>query len=521
MNRRIARMGMWFLLSLAVAMTMAQAGQRDASDDPADMQPLLTLRNQGKEPSTGRLMVILDGPATDDRLAKLRDYGTVHGVIQRYNVVAMTPSGPNGRRAIERLWFVRSVENDQPRSLTDAGTWDRDIINVVDVEETGVIGDPDARQVAQTGAGVHVAVIDSGLVDNWRDFLIESRVRPDLARAFMGGGAVGENFVPADEFHISNPTDLWEHDTSSHGTSVASHIIGFKRGALVADGVAPGAKIIPLKVFPNGEAFTWSSRIIAAVAYVADLKERGIIGPTVINLSLGGSVPTFSERAALNDAIERGVIVVAAAGNEGEAGMSWPGAYPEIISAGAIGWTRQFLPGSAGAINRAFWWTQDVPEGGEASQSYVADFSSRAIPALGTLFGVEPQQLDVLAPGVWTVAPGGHNGTSAFFFWAGTSFASPLTAGVAALILEKNPVLAQAQVEAVLRTTAQPLAANDTRPNVLEINGVFFNAAWDTDCGGLSCDPVGAGLLNVKGALAAVKAPKKSFTSTGSSRTSD
>src|SRR3970040_2202503 len=275
-----------------------------ATDEVAGFQPILTEDNQGPAQQRGRLIVVANRRVTDAMVAELRNYGTVHGVIYRYNTIVVTPSGINARLAIEGLPFVKSVENDQPRYLTDVGSWDRDIIDVVDVEESGTglasIGNPDPREIAQTGAGVHVAVIDTGLIKNWRDFLIPSRVRTDLARAFMGGGAVAENFVPRDEFNISNPTNLWERDTNSHGIAVASHIIGFKRTVLgtplVVDGVAPGAKIIPLKVFPNGAAFTWSSRIIGAIAYATELKVNGVVDPLAVNISIGGGSPTFLER---------------------------------------------------------------------------------------------------------------------------------------------------------------------------------------------------------------------------------
>ena len=56
--------------------------------------------------------------------------------------------------AISRLSFVARVETDSLRYLTSVGTWDRDIMDAVDVEETGTVGDPDAREVSQTGAGV-------------------------------------------------------------------------------------------------------------------------------------------------------------------------------------------------------------------------------------------------------------------------------------------------------------------------------------------------------------------------------
>ncbi len=525
----VSRVVFAFAVGLVVLVVFAPAvlSQRPSGEanEVAAFQPLLTDSNLGPAPQTGRLIVVANRRVTDDMVADLRNYGTVHGVIYRYNAVVVTPSGINACIAIEGLPFVKSVENDQPRYLTDVGSWDRDLLDVVDVQESGTglagIGNPDPREVTQTGAGVHVAVIDSGLIKNWRDFLIPSRVRTDLARAFMGGGAVAENFVPPDEFNTSNPTNLWERDTSSHGTAVASHIIGFKRTAfgvpLVVDGVAPGAKIIALKVFPNGQAFTWSSRIIAAIAYTADLKDSGAIGPTVINMSLSGGAPTFSERAAIQDAIASGIIVVASAGNAGESGMGWPGAFPEVISVGAVGWTKQFLPGTPAAPNRAFWWTRDVgndPDGAgtsEEQQAYVAGFSSRAIPARSIPFGVEPQQLDVLAPGIWTVAPGGAMGTSGFFFWAGTSFSSPLTAGIAALMLEKNPNLTQADVESILKSTALPMAGNDSRTGVLEpfLVGGFFNPSWDTECGALklACDPVGAGLVQADAALAATPAP--------------
>ena len=84
--------------------------------------------------------------------------------------------------------------------------------------------------------------------------------------------------------------------------------------------------------------------------------------------------------------------------------------------------------------------------------------------------------------------------------------ASPLTAGVAALMLEKNPSLTQADVEGFMKATALAMAANDNRMGVLEINGMLFNPAWDTSCSSamLPCNPVGAGLLQADAALAAV-----------------
>jgi subtilisin family serine protease len=512
-QRALLKLGLFLSLAiLAVAAVLSirpttfAAGSAAKTVEASEFKAVLTLQNQGPAPRTGRLMVLAKGPVTDAMLAQLRSYGAVHGVIQRYNIVAVTPHGPRGRRAIQGLPFVAKVEDDQVRYLTDVGSWDRDLIDVVDVEES-LMGKPNPREVPETGAGVHVAVIDTGLIKAWRNLLDPSRVRTDLARAFMGGGAVAENFVPPDEFNTSNPTNLWERDTNSHGTAVASHIIGFSFGSTVVDGVAPGAKIIPLKVFPNGEAFTWSSRIIAAFAYATALKEGGM-SPMVVSMSIGGGAPTFLERVAIDDAITSGLVVVVSAGNEGEQGMGWPGAFPEVISAGAVGWISQFLPGSPAAPNFNFWWNLDVPNDPDGSgpsedkQAYVADFSSRAIPTRG-------QELDVLAPGVWTVAPGSKGATPGYYYWSGTSFSTPLTAGVAALMLEKNPNLAQGDVETILKATALPMESTGFRTGVLEpfLYGTYFDPSWDDDCNGTPCDPVGAGLVQADGALAVTPSP--------------
>ena len=504
------------LLTLLVS-TAASAGQPDDVPEVEDFRPILTRDSQNLPQHDGRLMVVTDGPVTEARLEALSDEGTIHGVIGRYNIVAVTPHGPRARAAIAEMSFVSSVENDRRLTLTDFGTWDRDILDTVDVEESGAIGAPDPREVSETGDGVHVAVIDTGLPRNWRDFLVEERVDTDLARAFMGGGAVAEDFVPWDQFHVSNPDNMWEHDTNGHGMAVASHVVGFKFGPMVADGVAPGATIIPLKVFPNGQAFTWSSRIIGAIAYTTNLKEADVVDKVVINMSLGGSAPGALDRAAIQDAIDAGVIVVASAGNSGEAGMGWPGAYPEVISVGATGWTEQFRPGDAASPNTAFWLTQDVGNDPDTSgtpeeeQSYVTFFSSRAIPELGTSFGIEPQELDVMAPGLWTVAPYGHGPNANYFFLGGTSFSSPLTAGVAALMLEKDGSLMQADVESILKSTALEMNAVDSREDVLDpfIFGGEYDPMWDTDCSAegeapIFCDPVGEGLVQADAALEAI-----------------
>jgi subtilisin family serine protease len=201
----------------------------------------------------------------------------------------------------------------------------------------------------------------------------------------------------------------------------------------------------------------------------------------VINMSLGGSRLDAIEKAAIDYAIANGVIVVAAAGNEGDAGMSYPGAYEPVISVAASGWTGEWTP------NSAWWRTKDVAEPTAAGAFYITDFSSRE---------KQGQDLDIAAPGSWVVGPYQvQSGSTSFFFLGGTSMASPHVAGIAALMLEKSPALNQIQVEYILESTAIALPAGCR-------DVVDPSVGPTTYCWG--ADAAGAGLATADAALAAL-----------------
>ncbi len=476
--------------------------------------------DEGTLVEPGRLIVILNTAVTDELLVNLSGHGVVHGWIDRYRLVAMTPTGPD-RAVVAALPYVEYVETDAPAYPAAVGSWDRDIIDGVDVEESGTAGDPDYREVRETGIGVHVAVIDSGLDANWRDVLPEDRIDTSLARAFTGGEGGGVATVPPrNEFN--DATGLWERDTCGHGTAVTSEVVGFKHDALEVDGIAPGATIIPLKAFssvgPQGCSSNLS-RVLAAIDYVIGLVEAGTVGPTVINMSFAFFSPEPLLERAMNEAVAAGIVLVAAAGNRADQSLTWPGAYPPVISAGAIGWTKQFRSGDVEALNLDFWWTQDVgfdpdPRHGSAeeSEAFVAPFSGRAYTESG-------QELDLLAPGYAVMCPfprADLRATGDTFLLLGTSMASPLVAGTAALMLEKNPALTPAGVEAILKSAARPMNRVDSRTGVLNfffvrqgnelvpVGAAETTISWDDDCAGVPCDPVGAGLLDADAALDAV-----------------
>lgn len=421
-------------------------------------------------------------------------------------------------------------------------TWDSDLINV------------DA--VAQTGAGVYVAVLDTGLVPNWRDYFPEARIATELGAGFHQNVTFkAKKLDPCGletEVGSLRRTTWVGSRSSTHGTHVASTILGYFYRSnydavsgyplppIMVRGIAPDVTVIPIKVLSDYQVpampkcdvpspsltvgFGTDAMIAAGIRYATQLKVAGY-SPMVINMSLGSFAPDAAMLAAVDDAIAAGVIVVAAAGNGGESGMGYPAAYAPVISVGAAGWAGEWLAPTDQEPYYRMWWLQYgdppmLPESGEIGHDttsgdvYVTDFSSRALPS---------QELDVLAPGSWVRGPfpdeAGYgrlpwfshgisdlvrrtgNGGTNFYFAGGTSMASPHVASVAALMLEKNASLAQAQVESILKATALSLLASDSR-NVFDLYAFdFVDFGWDTDCGGTPCDAVGAGLVRADKAV--------------------
>ena len=423
---------------------------------------------------------------------------------------------------------------DQTSTVDGYETWDSDIVNI--------------EGVSQTGAGVYVAVLDTGLAPNWRDYFPAERVATKLGTGF--DQPVTFKAKQADPCRLDVEVGqlhqtTWVGSTgSTHGTHVTSTILGYFYRSnsdtfggyplppIMVRGIAPDVTIIPIKVLADyqvpalpkctdpgplpatHEVFGTDGMVAAGINYVTDLAIAGY-RPMVINMSLGGGGFVDVMKVAIDRAIANGVIVVASAGNEGEAGMGYPGAYVPVISAGANGWTKEWLnpDGTIPPPRYRLWWLQsgfypyfDIPESTPVNEVYVTEWSSRELSG---------QELDVLAPGSWVRGPfAGVPGYSHLPWWSkgigdmvgwnpgnfyyvgGTSMSAPHVTSAAALILQKNPSLTQAEVEELLKSTA--LAIPPGCAEVFDLSPVqgFYTYCWEANA-------TGAGLIQVDAAVAA------------------
>jgi serine protease len=287
-----------------------------------------------------------------------------------------------------------------------------------------------------TGAGINVAVIDTGYRPHAD---LSGQILPGydfINSAAIAGDGNGRDSDASDNGDSTTAgqcgTGLPAQDESSswHGTHVAGTIAAKTNNGVGVAGVAYGAKIVPARVL--GKCGGYTSDIADAIVWASGGTVTGVPANAnkarVLNLSLGGSgACDTTTQNAINSARSRGAVVVVAAGNSN---VNAANASPANC-AGVI---------TVAAVNRS---------GGKASYSN---------------YGAN---VDVAAPGgdsggailsTWnagTTTPAGDN----YGTMMGTSMATPHVAGVAALMLAKNPNLTPDEVEARLKATARAFPA--------------------------------------------------------------
>lgn len=307
------------------------------------------------------------------------------------------------------------------------------------------------------GSGVIIAVIDTGVAyENYSEgWFTRYYLAPDLANT---------SFVPGWDF-ING--DSHPNDDNSHGTHVTGTLAQSTNNLIGVAGVAYGASIMPLKVLNNSGSGT-DAGVANAIIWATDN------GADVINMSLGGPSPSITLEQAVAYAYNNGVTIVAAAGNDGTNVVSYPAAYEHVIAVGATDFNE----------NLAYYSSYGP------SLDIVAPGGDNRVDRNG----------DGFADGVLQQTFGSSRNDWAYYFFQGTSMASPHVAGVAALIISSGAATTPDEVRAALQSSADDLGASG-RDDVFGYGLVNAAAALGWTAGPVDDPPTVSITSPVEGAL--------------------
>src|SRR5579883_425027 len=259
----------------------------------------------------------------------------------------------------------------------------------------------------------------NGLFDAWPDTVKGVDARGDTVYGDIDGkdhdgngyanDVIGYNFVDQEQINTGDwfGRDPFPVDEHGHGTVVAGILAAQQNNGIGVSGIAPKCKLVALKAFDaNGTGE--DDDIASAIVYAADN------GVRVLNCSFGDIIPSLLQRDAIRYAIAKGVAVFGSSGNDGTDGPNYPAEFDEVVSVGG-------------------------------TTSYPSPDNLYA-------FTTHSEELDVVAPAeyVLTTAKGGSYDSV-----SGTSAASPIAAGIAALLLSKDPRLSPVELRSIIESTTK------------------------------------------------------------------
>lgn len=278
-----------------------------------------------------------------------------------------------------------------------------------------------------SSGSVIVAVIDTGIVLN----------HPELDDKLVDGYdfiANDENSGDAEpgiDNNADDPGDGGSIGSSSwHGTHVAGTVAAESNNNIGVAGVSWGAKIMPLRALgrQGGTAYDIMQSLRFAAGLINDSNTLPAQTADIINLSVGGTGSTVIEAALYQQVYDLGIIVVAAAGNENTAQLSYPASYDGVISVSALDYNGNRAPYSnfGNAVDIA-------APGGDASSDKNNDGQADAI--LSTLVDDSNGSREAIVA-----------------FYQGTSMATPHVAGMIALMKAIYPALTASEVDSLLQS---------------------------------------------------------------------
>ncbi len=385
----------------------------------------------GASSARSQVIVQLDaGSSADAVKAQVREYGgRVTGDLPIINGFSAKLSD-GAAASLQRFDGVREVTRNTAIEPQGVNVAELKTAYPSSVDAIEAWNKPDANV---TGKGVGVAVIDTGIAGQMKDFEEKGPSKSSRVVASV----------------VTNPYATNAKDTYGHGTHVAGIIAGNgterTNGDLLKNkyiGVAPEADLVSVKVSDDlGNATVLD--VIYGLQLVVDFKNQYNI--RVVNLSLESTTPSSYKTDPLDAAVEsawlKGLVVVAAAGNRGtdaDAVQYAPGNDPYVISVGALD---DQMSQADGDDSRATWSSRGVTQDG---------FSKPEIHAPGARI-------------VSTLAPGSTFASLCptcivdleMIRAGGTSMAAPMVSGAAALLLQRYPNLTPNQVKGVLLASSR------------------------------------------------------------------
>ena len=373
---------------------------------------------------------------------------------------------------VRPLWIVNSISCLADESVVETIAQRGDVLTVyqceefrcLDEDETIPVERGDGREIAEnllkvnadkvwelgyTGEDVLIALIDTGIrLDH-----------ADLQGRLWDGGAEFPNHGYDFYSHDNDPSDTHGHGTHVAGTIVGTGVSGTQTG------VAPGAKIMALKVFHGSDNLTEPTMWVEAMQFALEH------GADVMNMSLGQPLPDSGVKLMLRQACDNtlaaGVVAAVCAGNSRQIQMLAPVPYniwspgdcppphlhdDQMVNAGG---TSCVICVGAVNFNNAI---GEFSSKGPATWAGVAQYNDYPYAA-GSSTNIGLIRPDVCAPGV-NIKSLDWSTTNGYCLKNGTSMATPCVAGTIALMLSKEPELTPAQIDEILERTAIPLTTH-------------------------------------------------------------